>query len=197
MASVKVKNTGKRAGKEAVQFYVAAPQGTECKPPYREARPQKELKGFAKVELKPGETKTVAVTLDARAFAVWDIELHDWYIPGGTYQVMAAASSRDVRLCAKVEIEATQEIPFVATPNTVFEEIMENPKAAAVVKPFLENPFGTPDEVENTSKTAKESISEEMQLGMLKSLPIRAMRSFNHISQAQVDGMVEKLNSAR
>lgn len=197
VASVKVKNTGKRTGKEVVQFYVAAPQGTECKPPYREARPQKELKGFAKVELKPGETKNVAVTLDARAFAVWDIELHDWYIPGGTYQVMAAASSRDVRLCAKVEIEATQEIPFVATPNTVFEEIMENPKAAAVVKPFLENPFSTPDEVENTSKTAKESISEEMQLGMLKSLPIRAMRSFNHLPQAEVDSMVEKLNSAR
>ena len=197
VASVKVKNTGKRAGKEIVQFYISAPTGNDCKPPYREARPQKELKGFEKVELKPGETKTVTVTLDARAFSVWDVDLHDWYIPGGTYQVLAAASSRDVRLCAKVEVEATQELPFVATPNTVFEEIMDNPKAAAVAKAFMaQNPFGGPEEVENKSKTARESVSQEMQDGMMKSLPIRAMRSFNHVSQEQVDGMVAALNAA-
>lgn len=198
VASVKVKNTGKKTGKEIVQFYISAPTGNDCKPPYREARPQKELKGFEKVELKPGETKTVTVTLDARAFSVWDVDLHDWYIPGGTYQVMAAASSRDVRLCAKVEVEATQELPFVATPNTVFEEIMDNPKAAAVAKAFMaQNPFGGPEEVENKSKTARESVSQEMQDGMMKSLPIRAMRSFNHISQEQVDAMVDALNSAQ
>lgn len=197
VASVKVKNTGKRAGKEIVQFYISAPTGNDCKPPYREARPQKELKGFEKVELKPGETKIVTVTLDARAFSVWDVDLHDWYIPGGTYQVMAAASSRDVRLCAKVEVEATQELPFVATANTVFEEIMDNPKAAAVAKTFMaQNPFDGPEEVENKSKTARESVSQEMQDGMMKSLPIRAMRSFNHISQEQVDGMVDALNEA-
>ena len=137
------------------------------------------------------------MTLDALAFSVWDVDLHDWYIPGGTYQVMAAASSRDVRLCAKVEVEATQELPFVATPNTVFEEIMDNPKAAAVAKSFMsQNPFDGPEEVENKSKTARESVSQEMQDGMMKSLPIRAMRSFNHISQEQVDGMVAALNSA-
>ena len=197
VASVKVKNTGKKTGKEIVQFYISAPTGNDCKPPYREARPQKELKGFEKVELKPGETKTVTVTLDARAFSVWDVDLHDWYIPGGTYQVMAAASSRDVRLCAKVEVEATQELPFRATPNTVFEEIMDNPKAAAVAKSFMsQNPFDGPEEVENKSKTARESVSQEMQDGMMKSLPIRAMRSFNHISQEQVDGMVEEINKA-
>ena len=195
VASVKVKNTGKRAGKEVVQFYIAAPQGTECKPPYREPRPKMELKGFEKVELKPGETKTVAVTLDARAFSVWDESLHDWYVPGGTYQILAAASSRDVRLCAKVELEATQELPFHATPNTVFEEIMENPKAFAAAKAFKGGPLSdTEQPQEKRGKSARESISDEMQLGMLKSLPIRAMRSFNQISQAQVDAMVEGLN---
>ena len=188
VASVKVKNTGKRAGKEVVQFYIAAPQGTECKPPYREPRPKMELKGFEKVELKPGETKTVVVTLDARAFSVWDESLHDWYIPGGTYQILAAASSRDVRLSAKVEVEATQELPFHATPNTVFEEIMENPKAFAAAKAFKGGPLSdTEQPQEKRGKSARESISDEMQLGMLKSLPIRAMRSFNQISQAQVD----------
>ncbi len=197
VASVKVKNTGKRAGKEIVQFYIAAPQGTECKPPYREPRPKMELKGFEKVELKPGETKTVAVTLDARAFSVWDESLHDWYIPGGTYQILAAASSRDVRLCAKVEVEATQELPFHATANTVFEEIMENPKAFAAAKAFKGSPFSESEQPqEKRGKSARESISDEMQLGMLKSLPIRAMRSFNQVSQAQVDAMVEGLNRA-
>ncbi len=197
VASVKVKNTGKKAGKEIVQFYVAAPQGTECKPPYREPRPKMELKGFEKVELKPGETKTVTVTLDARAFSVWDESLHDWYVPGGTYQILAAASSRDIRLSAKVELEATQELPFRVTPNTVFEEIMENPKAFAAAKAFKGGPLSdTEQPQEKRGKSARESISEEMQLGMLKSLPIRAMRSFNQISQAQVDAMVEEINKA-
>ena len=197
VASVKVKNTGKKAGKEIVQFYVAAPQGMECKPPYREPRPKMELKGFEKVELKPGETKTVTVTLDARAFSVWDESLHDWYVPGGMYQILAAASSRDVRLSAKVEVEAAQELPFRVTPNTVFEEIMENPKAFAAAKAFKGGPLSdTEQPQEKRGKSARESISDEMQLGMLKSLPIRAMRSFNQVSQEQVDGMVDALNSA-
>ncbi len=197
VASVKVKNTGKKAGKEIVQFYVAAPQGTDCKPPYREPRPKMELKGFEKVELKPGETKTVTVTLDARAFSVWDESLHDWYVPGGTYQILAAASSRDVRLSAKVEVEAAQELPFRATANTVFEEIMENPKAFAAAKAFKGGPLSdTEQPQEKRGKSARESISDEMQLGMLRSLPIRAMRSFNQVSQAQVDAMVEEINRA-
>ena len=197
VASVKIKNTGKKAGKEIVQFYVAAPEGTECKPPYREARPKMELKGFEKVFLKPGESAAVTVTLDARAFAVWDSLLHDWYVPGGTYKILAAASSRDVRLCAPIEVECVQELPFVVTPNTVFEEIMENPKTVGVAKKFMNNPFGEGGEQkEKRGKSARESISDEMQLGMMKSLPIRAMRSFSHISQEKVEQIVEELNRA-
>ncbi|MCR5045744.1 MAG: fibronectin type III-like domain-contianing protein, partial [Treponema sp.] len=196
--SLKVQNTGKKAGKEIVQIYVAPPEGNECLPPYREARPQKELKGFEKVELKPGEKKTVTVTLDSRAFAVWDVELHDWYIPGGEYQIIAASSSRDVRLCANVEVECVQDLPFVATQNTVFEEIMDNPKAFAIAKTFARGPLAaSAQKEEKRGKSARESISDEMQLGMMKSLPLRAMRSFDHVSQEAVDKMVAALNQAQ
>ena len=74
---------------------------------------------------------------------------------------------------------------------------MENPKAFAAAKAFKGSPFSESEQPqEKRGKSARESISDEMQLGMLRSLPIRAMRSFNQISQAQVDGMVDALNEA-
>ncbi len=186
--SVKIKNVGKKVGKEIVQFYVS-PVKTEaaCK----EARAPKELKEFAKVELKPGETKTVKVQLDKRAFAIWQTEMHDWYVPSGDYEISAAASSRDIRLIAKVNVESTVELPFHATANTVFEEIMDNPKALALAKPFMDD-YMYGGEEEGTS--ASESINAEMRLGMLKSLPIRATRSFAHMTQKEVDNLVDLLN---
>ena len=69
--SVDVKNTGSMAGKEVVQLYVADKESTVI-------RPIKELKGFEKVELAPGETKTVTFTLDKRAFAFYSVKLQDW-----------------------------------------------------------------------------------------------------------------------
>lgn len=187
--SVKVKNTGKRAGKEIVQFYVA-PKKTEAA--YKEARAEKELKNFAKVELKPGEAKTVKVTLDKRAFAVWNVALHDWYVPTGEYEILAAASSRDIRLAATVTVESTQRLPFHATENTVFEELMENEAAYKVAKPFISDYISHMGGDRGSS--AKESVSDEMMLGMMKSMPLRALRSFVHMKDSEVEKFVDTIN---
>ena len=86
--SVTVTNTGTRSGTEVVQLYTAPPA-------YGLHRPQQELKGFARVELAPNESKTVTLPLNSRSFAVWD---GGWKIPGGSYEIRVGASSRDIRL---------------------------------------------------------------------------------------------------
>ena len=96
--SVQVKNTGAVSGAEVVQLYIAAPKGGFF-------RPVRELKGFERVELEPGESKTVEFTLDDRSFAIWS---EGWKIPGGTYTVQIAASSRDIRLEEAVEISGEE-----------------------------------------------------------------------------------------
>lgn len=88
--SVTIKNTGHRSGKEVVQLYVRDLESTL-------ARPVKELKGFAKVELNPGETKTVNFLLNPRSFAFYDPYRHQWVSEPGEFEVLIGSSSRDIR----------------------------------------------------------------------------------------------------
>lgn len=101
--TVRVKNTGLVSGAEVVQLYIAAPQ-------IGLFRPVKELKGFARVELEPGESEEVEFVLDDRSFAIWS---GGWMIPGGTYKIQIGASSRDIRLEQIKEISG-EEIPAPA-----------------------------------------------------------------------------------
>lgn len=92
---VTVANTGDRPGAEVVQLYIAPPQTGLY-------RPLRELKGFARVELAPGESRMLTFTLDDRSFAVW---ADGWKIPAGTYTVEVGASSVDIRLSAELQVE--------------------------------------------------------------------------------------------
>lgn len=88
--SVSVRNNGRRAGAEVVQLYLQPP-------PSRVDRPLKELKGFGRVALQPGETKTVSFTLDRAAMSYYDAAVHDWVAEPGRFTVLVGASSRDIR----------------------------------------------------------------------------------------------------
>ena len=92
--SLSVTNSGNLKGAEVVQLYIAPPEGGLF-------RPEKELKGFVRVELEPGESKTVQFQPDNRSFALWE---DGWKIPGGAYTVMLGSSSRDIRLRAEIEV---------------------------------------------------------------------------------------------
>ena len=96
-----VTNTGKRAGAEIVQLYVAKP-GAEV------FRPAQELKGFARVQLQPGESKTVTIPLDDKAFRYWNTKTDSWEVEGGSYEIRVGASSADIRLTAVVEVAGTE-----------------------------------------------------------------------------------------
>ena len=95
-----VTNTGKRAGAEIVQLYVAKPWAEVF-------RPAQELKGFAKVQLQPGESKTVTILLDDKAFRYWNTKTDSWEVEGGSYELRVGASSTDIRLTAVVEVAGT------------------------------------------------------------------------------------------
>lgn len=99
-ASVTVKNVGKRAGKALVQLYVGADLGAlsiRC--------PIRELRGFEKIELQPGESREVVFALDKRSFAHWDTNVHSWRVFGGTYNVSIGTSAHEMILSAPVEVE--------------------------------------------------------------------------------------------
>ena len=98
--SLTVTNTGSCAGAEVVQLYVA-------KPDAKIFRPVKELKGFAKVFLEAGESKTVTIPLDDKAFRYWNVATDRWEVEGGSYQLLVGASSADIRLSAAVTVEGT------------------------------------------------------------------------------------------
>lgn len=92
---VDVTNTGKVAGKEVVQLYVRDVESTF-------ARPEKELKAFEKIELKPGQKKTVTFTLDCEAFWYFDTAKDDWNTEAGEFEILVGTSSRDICLKEKV-----------------------------------------------------------------------------------------------
>ena len=88
-------NTGSCAGAEIAQLYVAKPDAAVF-------RPAKELKGFAKVFLKAGESKTVTIPLDDKTFRYWNVATDSWEVEGGSYQLLVGANVQDIRLTAEI-----------------------------------------------------------------------------------------------
>ena len=95
--SFKIQNTGERIGKEIAQLYVGDVHASNF-------RPDKELKGFTKVELEPGQERHVPIQLDRRAFAFYDAHSHTWVVEEGEFEILVGASSRDIRLSAVIHI---------------------------------------------------------------------------------------------
>ncbi|MDE6385316.1 MAG: glycoside hydrolase family 3 C-terminal domain-containing protein, partial [Eubacterium sp.] len=104
--SFKIKNTGSVDGAEIAQVYVADKASTIF-------RPEKELRAFTKVFLKAGEEKEVSLTLGKRAFAYYNVNIGDWHVETGEFDILVGASSRDIKLSAVIHVASTvdAEIP--------------------------------------------------------------------------------------
>lgn len=170
-ATVTVRNTGDRAGKTVVQLYVRDEESTPL-------RPVRELKGFEKVELQPGQTKQVTFTLDKRSFAYWNQEIHDWHVETGIFHIEIGQSSRDIRLTESVMVHSTVALPRKYTMDTIVMDVLEDPEAAEALKPLIEAIGGTLSPQQDTSEAAKEAITDEMSLAMMKYMPLRGVLSF-------------------
>jgi len=123
--AVTVRNSGSRAGSEVVQVYVGPQSDLRW-------RPVRELKGFAKVALAPGQRATVHFHLGFRDFATYDIRMHDWVVPSGDYTVAVGGSSRDLPLQRNVHLTATRLLAPPLTRNSMLKEFAEQPAGAKV-----------------------------------------------------------------
>ena len=187
--TVDVTNTGARAGKEVVQLYVGDRKSNVF-------RPVRELKGFEKVFLAPGETRTVAFTLDKRAFAYWNEQIHDWYVESGVFDVEIGVSSRDIVLRCAVTVEGTAALPARFTVDSIFSDLMKNPKAVSVLRPILDAMTKQMQSMAGSSEGARSAISAEMVQAMLNNLPLRGVVSFagGRVTYEQLQTLIDQIN---
>ncbi|MFO7682456.1 MAG: glycoside hydrolase family 3 C-terminal domain-containing protein [Chloroflexota bacterium] len=132
---VDVTNTGQRAGQEVVQVYVHDKEA-------RLKRPFKELKGFAKVALQPGETKTVTIPLNARAFAYYDPAYKQWITEAGDFDMLIGASATDIRCTVPVTMQSTQSLPSILNRESTLAAWMQDPRGKTIFEPFFQQIMG-------------------------------------------------------
>ena len=175
---VKVKNTGKAAGKEIVQLYVRAVESFVC-------RPLKELKGYQKIELAAGEEKVVEFTLAKRSFAYYNIEMKDWHVESGNYDILIGSSSTTILQKATVRVLSTQHRKKTYTINSTVGDIMKHPYGVAFMAQI-----NKPDKTK-----ANNALTEVVQV-MWNDLPLRAIVSFSQgrITEKMTDALLEQLN---
>ena len=151
--SVTVTNTGDRAGREVAQLYVSAPTGDV-------AVPRRELRGFEKVALEPGESIRVVFELDDRAYSHWDVTTHAWRITGGGYTVAVGRSAHDIELSAVLELPRPR--PALLSLDSRVAEFLSHP----VTGPILARAAG------------EVAPGESNLLDLVASMPMRRLMRF-------------------
>lgn len=188
--SCKVKNVGTVAGKEVVQLYVGEKKSNV-------GRPVRELKGFTKVELQPGEEKTVSFVLDSRAFAYYEPKIHDWFVESGSYVIEVAASSRDIRLQEEVQVNGTRELPYHYTAISTIGSLQKTARGREVLENMMKQVAsgGQDNAVMTMDADSLGEGSEQMMQNMMMEMPLGALVGFGVISMEQLEGMIGALNA--
>lgn len=178
-ASVDVKNTGRRAGEALVQLYVS-PIDTQA----TVGRPLRELKMFKKIFLEAGETKTVTLTLDQRAFAYYDVENAEWHAAPGTYAVEVCRDAETVLLAELVTLKPILESRPHVHKNTCFMDIKAWPERWEALLDYME--AFEPDRA-----------ALETELGThMKMLPLRYLRGYKErFMEGQLEELIGILNN--
>lgn len=186
--SVDITNTGKVAGKEIVQLYVNDLTGVA-------RRPLKELKGFEKVSLEPGETKKVSLELEYRSFAWYNTDIHDWYAASGDYEILVGASSQDIRLSDRIHFTTKKMLPLEIHLNTTVGELLLDSRSAQFgleCKKRMDKIFGIEESEEEEDLDA--AIGKAMQSAVAGSVPLRNMVTMGIYSKEEMKEIMEKLN---
>ncbi|MDQ6420187.1 glycoside hydrolase family 3 C-terminal domain-containing protein [Paenibacillus sp. LHD-117] len=184
--SVKVRNTGARPGKEIVQLYVRDIVSTVI-------RPEKELKGFSKVDLQPGEEKEVIFELDKRSFAFYDVKLKDWRVETGKFAILIARSSVDIVLSDMITVQSTTVLVPTYTRNSTIGDLMANPNAWSAAKEILKNsPLPAPAEGED-------GAMNDLLAAFANNLPLRSLvgMSKGAFTEEALEGWLVKLNGSQ
>ncbi len=129
--SVDVTNTGLVAGKEVVQLYVHDQEASLT-------RPYKELKGFAKVDLQPQETKSVSFILNLRAFAYYNPAYRQWITETGQFDILIGASATDIRCQTTVTLQSSQQLPSILNNESTIRAWLNDPAGKAILQPMFD-----------------------------------------------------------
>lgn len=186
----KVRNSGNAAGAEVVQLYVG-----EINPGV--ARPVRELKGFEKIFLAPGEEKEVSFSLDSRSFAYYEPRIHDWFVESGKYVVEVGSSSRDIRLSGEITMTGSREIPIHYTRTSTIGDLLKSAKGRAFMEQMMQKLHGSEEakkaEADNLNNMGEGS--ERMAQAMMMEMPLGAIVTFGRMTDDQLDGLIVMLNS--
>lgn len=185
--SVKVTNTGKRPGSEVVQVYIAPPAKLT------RIRPVHELKGFEKVYLEAGETKTITIKLDVNSFAYWSTEQGKWFAAPGIYEIQVGNSSRNMVCKASIELK-TAPAPFKYSASTTFGDLIEAGMTDILeqLKQGMTATFGGSDETPG-SGASDGVINSQMMEEMMAGMPIHALVSFTAMPDGALEGLINLL----
>lgn len=159
---VRVTNSGDRRGKHVVQIYVSTVAG-----PVR--RPLRELRAFEKIELAPGETRTVELALDRRAFAYWDIDLHRWIVPAGDYEVQVGADAHTIIASALITLSG-DDIPRPLTLDSSVGDWFAHPVVGPALRDGIQAQM-TPEQITQAEEGAD-------MLRMVESMPMKQFTAF-------------------
>lgn len=190
VVSADITNTGNCDGAEIVQLYIKNPVVYEI-------RPEKELRDFAKVFLKAGETKTVTFTLNARSFSYYETRIHDWYAESGDYEILLASSSRDIRLQDTVSITGSKKIPFVADYITTCEDVELFAKDGSALDEMLRG-SGFAEATDHDGDDSMGSGTADMMKAMFTGTPLHSILSFSseELTYEDIQNTIRKLNEA-
>lgn len=184
--SVNVTNTGKRPGAEVVQLYIAPPAKLT------KIRPVHELKGFEKVYLEVGETKSVKINLDVDSFSYWSSEQGKWFAAPGVYTIEVGNSSRDITCSTTIELKTPAAL-FKYSASTTIGDLMDAGMNDIMdqMKQGMASSLGGG---ENPSDGGSEGvINSQMMQEMMAGMPIHALASFSAMPEGALDGLIEML----
>lgn len=190
--SVDVTNTGSVAGKEIVQVYVRDRKASLVRPP-------KELKGFAKVALEPGETKTVTMGLDFRSFAFYHPAHGRWVTEDGEFDILIGASAADIRCVKTVTLKSTLNLPSLLSSESTPRQWLEDPRGKAVFKPRFQELLGPLlDAFGERYETTEEGEIDASVPDFLMDMPLRDILGFQDAALPRsadeiVDGLLKQL----
>lgn len=192
---VTVRNTGSRAGKEVVQLYVKHAGSSVV-------RPVKELKGFAKISLEPGEAAEVSFILDKRSFAYFNTDIHEWFAESGTYDILVGPSSADTPLTAAIDVHSTA-VPFTkVTRTTRFHELLAIPATAQLAEQAMNDSM---ESVKQMGAMFAESMDDSGLAQLFESVvewkKYDGLRSLSGMmgsgmTEAELEQLIERLNQA-
>ncbi len=189
--SVHVKNTGMVSGSEVVQLYVSAPEDEVI-------RPIRELRGFEKVFLNPGEEKIVSFYLDRRSFAWWNSQVHDWQVQEGDYRIIIGKNAEEMILEETVRIHGTKPVRKVYSMNSCLGELLSDPHAQTVMGPFMQGMQNTEAQkmARAQEKDTSGAVNAQMMAAMMEDMPLRQLLSFvPGMKREMLEQLIEALNA--